>query len=559
MASLVPVTARAANPSAPYGEVARFGGFDGTGTKLGEFVYPVGFAVAPAEGNDVYVLDRVQDEVVGSNVKLDYRLQKLSSTGAPLGSVTLPPEEFAEENNAGGFPLISLAVDSAKSRVYALVEEVTESGGERLVPVAQRLVAWSTEPQGGTLVEAPGYSTKDSLTGGALVATLPTVEPSTDLYAPEGLAVDPSNHDVVIEAQQGVRNAHGGPTILQRVITEGADSGQLGEQWVAGSENDVAPGGQQADGLFPISTGATFEGFGIDLFEEYEAISRLADVKASFATPEPALLAKDESGGVNRDEAPTIDGEHTINYNSNHGGQDDNSFVITPEAAGSPVTQLTNGLYAARFAQLGFEALDPQSTVAPWGGQSYFWSQGEESNDEVANEGIRLFTSSGAVVTTVGGQPAAPCNINNAAVSVAAGSKESVFVLTEPNPADGNAGDEVIEFAPGGKGACPQPSGSLTVNGKAGTSFSFPAGTPVTLADTVTRNGEAPYRFDWVLLNPSSEIEDLFNQIEGPEYTWPAPSTSHTFTKKGTYHLAATLYGDYGLTEIGEVVTIKIT
>jgi hypothetical protein len=536
---------------------------------LGKFVYPVGFAVAPGESNDVYVLDRVVSEAVAAPgvSKLQFRLQKLSSTGKPIASATLPLEEYV--GREGALPLISLAVDSTRGRVYALVEGITTGGGTELVQVAQRLVAWSTKPQGAkgeTLVKAtaPAGTTEyaeDKATGAALIAGGSVLEPgeaSKDLYSPQGLTVAAGSGDVVIEAQQGVGvEAQGGPTILQQVITEGSKSGQLGEHWVAGEEGEVAPAGQQGDGVFAAKNTSNEEVFGIDLYESEGSISRLADVHANFAAPDAALLAPDESAGKNRDQAPSLDNESTVNYH----GQYNNELILKPYTAGSPITQLSNGLYAARYAHLGTgEEIDNQSLVEPWNGLPKAWYQGEIGTRSVANEGVRLFTSGGSVVTTIGGQAAPPCNIDTAAVSLAAGASESVFVLTQPNAENANSGDEVIEFAPGGKGACPQPSGNLTVNGKAGSSFSFPAGTNVTLADSVERKNEVPYRFDWVLLNAgTSEVEDLKTQIEAPTYKWPAPGTGHTFTKKGTYYLAATLYGDYGVIQVGGLVTIKIT
>ena len=44
--------------------------------------------------------------------------------------------------------------------------------------------------------------------------------------------------------------------------------------------------------------------------------------------------------------------------------------------------------------------------------------------------------------------------------------------------------------------------------------------------------------------------------MTGPSYLWPVPATSHTFTKKGTYQAAATVYGDYG---VSYLATAKIT
>jgi hypothetical protein len=191
----------------------------------------------------------------------------------------------------------------------------------------------------------------------------------------------------------------------------------------------------------------------------------------------------------------------------------------------------------------------------------FFWLQNDPNQLEPGNMGVRLFTSNGTVVTTIGGKsPGQACNLDHVQLSVAKGANGSLFVLTQPNEAHANSDDQVIEFAPGGQGACPQPSGGLTVNGVSGSSFSFPVNTQVTLADTVERKGEAPYRFDWMLLNSGTfEVEDLVKQMEAPGYKWPTPSTTHTFTKKGTYYLSATLYGDYGITLMSpEVVKITI-
>jgi hypothetical protein len=547
--------------ASPYGQASRFGGYSSSAAS-GKFVYPVGFAVdshdsSTSDKNAVYVLDRTVDDL--ETGELGYRLQKLSSSGTVLGSVALPVQKYSDtEDFTDAHPLISLAVDSSEHRVYALVESIVASGFGEYVPVTSELVAWSTVPNANKeLAAAPGYA-KDPLTQAGLVASSSVLQSGTtsgDLYAPEGLSVDPSNHDVLIEAQQGVKNGtEGGPTILQRVATEGSKSGQLDGDWVANST--IAPNGEAPDGVFTADDGS----FGVKLFQGQNfAVSRLADVKPGFATPEASLLASDTSGGLDRDEAPAIDNEYTVNhrFGADHGLSGASAF--SPYIAGSPVTQLSNGLYAARYGQ-PFKEIDPQSEVAPWNGVPYFWLQKNNPVTETANMGVRLFTSSGAVVTTIGGQAAGQaCNLDFAQLAVAAGANGSLFVLTQPNEENSNSDDEVIEFTPGGKGSCPQPSGAYTVNGKTGKSFTFPVGEKVTLADTVEREGEAPYRFDWVLLNTSTlGIEDLHNQIEGPEYKWPAPSTSHTVSKEGTYDLAASLYGDYGVVQVGEVVSIKI-
>jgi hypothetical protein len=538
----VPTTSSSLSLASPYGEVARFGGYDATGSVLGKFVYPVGFAVAPAEENDVYVLDRVVNEEAEGGSKLGYRLQKLSSTGTPLGSVVLPVQTSVQENNADANPMVSLAVDSTAGRVYALVEGMVESGGERVVPVAQRVVAWSTTPSSGKLVKAPGYP-EDELTHAALVAGAEALEPaeiSKDLYSPQGVTVT-ANHDVVIEAQQGVNAAVGGPTILQQIITEGAEKGKLGEHWVASAEHEIAPANQQADGLFTANDGS----LGIDLYEEWGDISRLADVKTNFEHPEPALIAKDKTAGVNLDEAPTIDGASTVNYHKQFNGQ----FIRQPYTAASPITQLTNGLYAARYAYHR-QAKDSQTAVEPWGPGNVagkpFWLEGEQSQAFVGEIGIRLFEEDGEVVGTIGGSTTPSCNIDTAALSVAAGSAGSVFVLTQPNEENGNSDDQVIEFAPGGEGKCPQPSGVVTVNEVpiAGGAVTVHQNLPVVFdAFSIERAGETPFEFDW---NLEGEGYELSSKMTGPSYLWPSPVVEHTFTTPGVYSASLRLIGDYG-------------
>ncbi|HXP99964.1 MAG TPA: hypothetical protein VN845_07860, partial [Solirubrobacteraceae bacterium] len=115
-----------------YGEVTHFGGFDATAydneqyggaLTAGEFLNPVGFAVdtqdktTGGDGTAIYVLDRVSDwgdELTGS-MPTEWRLQKLSDTGAVLGSTefTLPNPSGAASalgvNNPTG--VLGLAID----------------------------------------------------------------------------------------------------------------------------------------------------------------------------------------------------------------------------------------------------------------------------------------------------------------------------------------------------------------------------------------------------------------------------------------------------------------
>jgi PKD repeat protein len=561
--------ASAASPTLPYGVVSRFGGFDETPTPA-KFVDPVGFAVAPEEDNDVYVLDRVKNgttvnksgETVGV---LDYRLQKFSSAGAVLGSVTLPPFEYPEyESYKGANPMIGLAVDSQEHRVYALVETIINSAepgeeGQR-GPVAQRLVAWSTQPnEKEELVKATGedgheYS-EDPLTHAALIAgasVLQAGEPDTDLYDPAGIAIAP-NHEVVIEAQQGVLNGNGGPAILQSVSTtynSNKPEGTLGAAWV----NTTYQG---ADGLFATAGGS----FGVDLFAGYGEVPDLVTVNSGLSSATP--FAEYAAGRADLDQAPASDARHTINYNDSY----DNPAILDAYTAGPPITQLSNGLYAALYAEAtedGPPKTDSQTHQdEPWVELSTFWYQGDEGTLGVGNVGVRLFDADGAVVTTIGGNAA--CKLETPQLAVAAGSEESLFVLTQPNPEDGNAGDEVIEFKPGFKagstGACPDPvTGSPTVNGQSGSVVKVTQMKEATFdAIGIDLEGESPYSFEWYFEGgeiPASKTFAPGSEMQPSDYLWPTPEAKHTYKKAGTYEAAVKVTGDYGSSVFP--VTVKV-
>jgi PKD repeat protein len=575
----------------PYGVEHRFGGYDETGSAPGKFDQPVGFAVDPKEevnastpdGNAVYVLDRTvrrstENIFEEEEEELQYRLQKLSSSGAVLGSVLLPLEKYAHHfNYADAHPLISLAVDSEKHRVYALVEGIVEGGegsGE-YVPVASELVAWSTKPNASKeLVAATGYP-EDAITKAGLVAgstVLQSSEASKVLYAPEGLSVA-SNHDVVIEAQKGVSDGRtGGPTILQRVSTAEHPSGegQLDGSWIANMT--TSPHREPADGVFTQTDGA----FGIDQFQGKGQISKLFEVDSGFegkegTEAEPTTIAPDTSGGIDLDQAPTLDSQETINRREAGGGGGQAIGDLETRTAGTPITQLSNGLYAARYGAESHTApFDEQAEVEPWkqelegtgGHVPPFWTSSiSEEGPQIANMGIRLFKYEHgvySVVTTLGGAAEGPqaCNLNNPQLAVAAGSEGSVFVLTQPNENNGNAGDEVIEFSEGGKaGACPQPSGGAPevvddTGSKVGSEIVVSQGRVVTFdaQSTIDRAGGAPYEFEWYLegkeLSPGSALQKF--AMEAPDYEWPTPEVSYKYEEPGTYPAELVMVGDYG-------------
>jgi len=314
-------------------------------------------------------------------------------------------------------------------------------------------------------------------------------------------------------------------------------------------------------------------------------ISRLATVKNTLT--EPAVLAEDESGGANKDEAPTIDNEYTVNRRANHANGSANVAALEPYTAGSPITQLSdpgspyNELYAARygvFVSTDVER-DNQAATAPWDEPSpplSFWTQDVSEEDgapvpRIANEGIRLFTSEGEIITTIGGAAKGEeCNLDSDQLALAAGAEGAIFVLSQPNLKNNDSNDEVIEFAPGGKGACPTVGAhfEVEVNGK-----KAPATSTVTVTQKSTvkfdafsleRAGETPYSFEWYFEGtekPESKTYALGSEIEaGPEgkYLWPTPEAPHEYKKAGTFQVGLRVTGDYGTSEFPDAATIKV-
>jgi hypothetical protein len=564
-------------PVSPYGEVGRFGGF-AEGAVAGKFDYPVGFAVdsndsSTTDHNAVYVLDRVVNDLSGRHLR--YRLQKLSSTGAVLGSVLLPEQTYTDsEHLSDAHPMFALTVDSAKHRVYALVEsliEPIETRSERHTTVVQQLVAWSTEPKKNgsgeeELVpaeEAPGKPYPPALEGKAALITgaLQSTEPAKDLAIPEGLAINPTSHAVIIEAQNGATSLTGGPTALWSVETEGTTKGALSPPWTA--ETLAAPETAKGTGVFTTTTGT----YGIDLNETEKNghISLLATVNNGLTAA--SRLAEDKSNGANPDQAPTIDTTLTANSNSGNGISD--VRTLYPFTAGSPITQLTNELYAARYGRYIEGAVPPdQQAQESWAGTPVFWWDGGLLSDhQVVNVGIRLFNTQGHVVTTIGGQPEGhPCNLNSEQMSLAAGANETLFVLTEPDEENvintspkEYSGDQVIEFAPGATGACPVPSitqvtvtqnGKAAATGKHGEPVIYQGGASVKFEVTgLERKGETPFAFAWNVTGGPSSSFTLFSEINAADgYHWPSPAVEYEYKQGelGLHEGTVRLEGDYG-------------
>lgn len=543
-----------------YREVGRYGCYVTNGCEPGEpgFATPVGFTVEAnqagpvEERNAVYVLEQ---SVTGEPSAVQYTLRKLQSPqtkspGKVLGTMTGKPVEFANREEAHA--LIGLTLDEREHRIYSLVES---NGGSRL-PSAYELLAWSTVPNtNGELVAAAKPATapdgtyqEEPALHAAIVAKF---EPSSQLKIPEAIAVEAAgNGDVAIEAQNG-----SGAPVLERVATSGPQTGKTESPqnfWQAPSQD----GEEVPDGLSAIT--ANPGSFAIDMTEGGQAtgaVARLLEVQndafgdTTEATPLIPVETEYESAD-NKDQAAALKARLTPNYSN---GGLARRRILEPYAAGSQFVELANGDYAAGYGWAGERPEEPdfQSDLTGWGAQYTSWLQRFSEESEAGNMGVRIVTSQGGVVTTLGGGgETTPCHIGTARIALAAGGENTVFVLTSPAPEDEYAYGEVIEYSETGAEACPQPSGEIEANGTPTNNLPVRAGETVEFsAASIERAGEAPYKLEWNFTDePGFKVGSEMGAADG--YRWPDPAITHTFNTHGTYNVELRLTGDYGTTTL---------
>jgi PKD repeat protein len=564
-----------------YGELTHFGGFDttaydnetyGGALTAGEFLNPVGFAVdtqdktPDGDGTAIYVLDRVSDwgDELTDSTPTEWRLQKLSDTGAVLGSTefTLPNPSGASSALGVNSPtgVLGLAIDDSTGTIYTLIYG-TVGSGDSATPEAEEIIGWSTTvptsgPNSGQLV-APSGSNADAVStpvspysAPAVFSTANQLE-SSPLYDPQGLALDVTGGQdyLAIEADGTARSSTGspqGPTVVEQVSPS---SGLETSSWLSTSlltgvtnssgapdANATAAGISTAsDGSLDVLLNTTIGGSVLDA----------VDLPASLA--QPLVLASSDIDPSNADAAPLV----VSNSSGNH------------VSAGPQAVELSNGLFASDFYE-------------NTGGAGYF-NQG-------VNEGVRLVApEAGGVLSnpdapatsifdTLGNSsPSGSCYIGDGGltlaannVSLAAGANGAVWVLTSgqdssaaPNAAaDGpyTTGRELIELSPAASAAdaCAGPTGTFTVAN--GNETAQAATSPLKVSAGATVNFDAStiayppgasisaYEWDPTGSGSFTTISDALT-VGGFQ---PPATASYQYTTPGVYSPELNLLGDFG-------------
>jgi PKD repeat protein len=571
-------TASPASATYAYSELTRFGGFDasayndahyGGALTPGDFMDPVGFAVdtedntAPNE-TALYVADRTSG--ANGTTTTSWRLQKLSDTGAVLGSTTftLPNEPLTSRSG-----IVGLAVDDSVGRVYALVVGNAEDGESEL-PFAKELIAWSTHPEGGKLVaakEGGSALAADPLgSTGGVIATESQLTKDGVLFVPQGIALDVNGaaHDIAIEASDGTTSSGTsgvsdvpGVAIVQQVATEGVKRGEPLVRWSAASlakpisERKAAPRGisTDPDGTLTALLGAVEGG-----------VSNTDVVKLSADLSSATVLLGYENTPTDLDLSPA--------YLAPAPGAFSGLYAAQPVGAGPGLVQLSDpeGLYASTYERDAVS--DPESPE----GTSYFWHDGVPVLGGKANVGIRLLLPNktgeisepkgGTIVNTLGNEAGA-CSFQGEEEALAAGKNGTLWLLgrgfdtvSDASNEDMGAtvGREIVELGPGvvGEDPCPQPSGGFSISKSevgVGTTVDFSA-------VAVDLQHGVPFAYEWA---PTGEKFTIVNEIglwprelDGSlveELGWPPSTTSYKYTHEGEYEVKLRIRSDYGTYE----------
>ncbi len=510
VASVVLLVGAATALAEPYGELEHFGG---AGIGHGEFTITRGaqaFGVelgAQPTDDSVYVGDEPEPK------EGQFRIQKLTAAGAFVAET----QPFKPTRHAGVDATIEgIAIDPALKRLYVLA---TEQRGEGLardpaVPAAGTLYAFSTEPSGETLVPAAGTN------GGVLVK--PSVFGSQSdvlekaLLNPEGIAVDPITHDVVVLGE--VNQAPEGEEEPQlRVALERVHSnGELGERYVddtdffgAGEEKE-----EQVNSPVVSSNGTVYvERNIIEEIPEHELIpesevesDQIVRIPSKFSsTQAPTPFIQFTPTGSELEEHPVARFDYPLAA-PDHGG----GLSIAPEGTSEGTIYTAAHIFVANpNKQGGF----------PYPGVLAF--------DET--DGSEIGWTGGQTGKTVG----EPCAIGfkgETYPSVAAGGDHTVFVL-DPSS------EHVVEFGPGGHG-CPAAeatSPSATVNGKPlSPSETVSTSTPVTLSSTMTQANALSVEWNFGDGTTATESEDEYQHTE----------VEHTFAQSGELTVTETIHTD---------------
>jgi hypothetical protein len=433
--------ATTAAAEASYGEIGHFGE---DGTAPGDFKPGESDAIGvDPTNNSVYVVDQPNEAKEN-----EFRIQKFEASGGKykvVASTTFTPKD--DEGEEEPDLVEGIAVDPKLKRIYLLANETRRPEKVKIDAqdiAASELYAFSTEQSGSKLVPASGASTKEGeeglLAGTKVLAPLSNKQ-GVSLLEPEGIAVDPQNHDVLIVGHE--EKVEGGEELV--AVEQVKENGELGARWV--DESNVLE--EEADSPAVSASGNIYVG-GFDEINE---------IPSSFSdAAKPTTVAATNINEFLEEELIEFPGQPE------------------PESGGA----LSIGEEGTIYSKAGI-ARQFNDTKFKFPGVLEFTATGEEEG-----------WTGGQSVAAVG--QAGPCKMSLVpAIQIAAGKEHTVFAY-DSGVGSGTSktefGPKVIEFGPGGSGCASAEATppAATVNGlPVSESEKIPIEDSVTFASTLTQ------------------------------------------------------------------------
>ena len=446
------------------GQLSSFGSY---GTGNGQFKTPGMLGVDSADGT-IYTGDLTSD-------KNNYRIQQLSPTGEFKASVLIP--RFAGTNILVG--LHGIAVDPVLDRFY-VVESCKVSTGLQTCKATGSL--W-----GGKQIRI--YSTTPS--GSSLVAegTIPLPAGAEEIYFPHAIAVDPSNHDLVVFGEDSAKNP-----VVQRFSSAGA----AGARFVD-SEKKLRPSGAASPVDVKDATSIAVAPNGVT----YAMTGNTSVAGGTRAWQLPANLSKVEP-------VPGF------------------AAAAEAEAWTAPMVNTAEQIFGG--SQIAVSA----------DGSTLYWKELITASEttEAGNLLVRGFSLSSKATVSLWGSGTSSCKITttNAGIAAAPGGKLVVFDYGPPAEPP-SYGDKVLTFGPGGSG-CPEPKAKFTINGK--TEAETPTG--INPGDVVTFNAASSellggFRREliWKFGDGTEKVVKYTPGGEGESDKEAVTTTTKSYASAGTY------------------------
>jgi len=466
----------------PYGELSQFG--EG---QLDVPEYAIG--VDPEEGNSVFVVDQAEEGSVGNEFRIQ-KFEKVEEKYKLVASATFKPKD--PNGKEGADEVEGVAVDPKLGRAYVLSVESRkpESKIDPEVLVAGAVYAFKTKQTGSKLEAAANNGEEGTLTSTKVL--LPTSNKAgVPLLEPSGIAVDPTNGEVIIagSVDRGKLNKEGifeqeKTVALQRI---NASTGELGARYVD-EENAL----EEASISSPVVS-KTGHVYVID-----EAEEAIDEIPMSFKGTEVA--------------------QPVFQFN----------------CATCFVEKLTNfpGPGASNGGQL---AIGPAGNV-------FARARIKLAPEETQYGGALEFNAGFAELGWTGGQTpasaAGKCIINEhgSPPAIAAGKEERLFVLTRTSAKEPREEKpHIVELGPGGSG-CPKATATVPTAKAGGVEVEpVPITDNVTLSSKLTQANALSVEWDF---GDGSAVKTVSTRQQ------QVTSVEHTFVKTGTLTVKETIHTD---------------